>query len=292
MSKKHGTVAIVGSPNVGKSTITNALLGQKIAIISPKVQTTRSSIRAIVIESAVQLILIDTPGIFIPRNDKILERIIVKSAWQALREADHICLVIDATAGINRENLRIISDLKNENLPTTIVINKIDLVKKPILLKVFADLAALGFEDIIPISAKTNDGIEKLKKILLEKCHNPEWVYDEDQITDAPMRFIASEITREKLFLKLNQELPYSLTVKTDSYEILKNGEIKIHQTIFVLKESQKNIIIGKNGSMIKKIGEESRADLSLIAATNVHLFLFVKVKKDWMNDSESYERT
>ncbi len=165
------------------------------------------------------------------------------------------------------------------------------MVKKSALLEIFAAAIQLGFEEIIPISAETKDGIEKVKKLLCDKAKNPDWIYDEEQITDAPMRFIASEITREKLFLKLNQELPYSLTVKTDIYEILKNGEIKIHQTIFVTKESQKSIVVGKNGSMIKQIGEESRADLALIAEAKVHLFLFVKVKKDWMNDVESYEK-
>ncbi len=288
--KTHGIIAIVGAPNAGKSTLTNALLGQKLSIVSPKVQTTRNSIKAIIVEGLTQLILIDTPGIFIPRDDKILERIIVKSAWQALRESNHICFLIDATVGLNVENLRIIADLKKENLPLTILINKIDLVKKSRLLEIFAGCADLGFEDIIPISAETKDGVEKLKKFLCAKCQNPNWIYDEDQITDAPMRFIASEITREKLFLKLNQELPYSLTVKTDSYEILNNKEIKIHQTIYVTKESQKSIVVGKNGSMIKEIGQEARQDIGEIAGTKIHLFLFVKIKKDWMNDVESYE--
>ncbi len=289
-SKKHGIIAIVGAPNAGKSSLTNAILGQKLTIVSPKVQTTRNSIKAIAIEGNKQLILIDTPGIFIPRDDKILERIIVKSAWQALRDADHICFLIDATVGLNKENLRILNDLKKENLPLTIIINKLDLVKKPAILQIMADVVALGFEDIIPISVKTNDGVAKVKTFLSEKCQNPNWIYDEDDITDAPMRFIASEITREKLFLKLDQELPYSLAVKTDSYEVFKNGQVKIHQTIFVLKESQKSIIVGKKGAMIKQVGEESRCDLQEIIGNKVHLFLFVKVKKDWMNDAESYE--
>lgn len=289
--KKHGTIAIVGAPNAGKSTLTNALLGQKITIVSPKVQTTRNSIRAIVIEKETQIILIDTPGIFIPREDKILERIIVKSAWQALRDADHICFVVDASLGMNQENLRIIADLRKENLPMTVVLNKTDAVRKSLLLESFAKLSDLGIEDILPISALTNEGVEKLKSFLSEKCLNPEWIYDEDQITDAPMRFVASEITREKLFLKLNQELPYSLTVKTDTYDVLDNGQIKIRQTILVTKESQKSIVVGKKGSMIKQIGEKSRIDLAKIVGAKVHLFLFVKVKEGWMNDVESYER-
>ena len=289
-NKLHGTVAIVGAPNAGKSTLTNALLGQKLSIVSPKVQTTRNSIKAIIVEGEKQLIILDTPGIFIPRDDKILERVIVKSAWQGLREADHICFLIDASIGMNRENLRIIEDLKKENLQITMIINKMDLVKKGAILEIMAKLVDMGFEDIFPISAETKDGVEKIKNFLCEKCLNPGWIYNEEQITDAPMRFIASEITREKLFLKLNQELPYSLTVKTDSYEILNNGDVKIHQTIFVMKDSQKSIIVGKNGSMIKEIGQESRKDIAELADAKVHLFLFVKVKENWMNDAESYE--
>jgi len=292
MNKKHGTIAFVGAPNAGKSTLTNAFLGQKLSIVSPKIQTTRNAIKAIVMEKETQMIIIDTPGIFIPRDDKLLERVIVKSAWQGLREADHVCFVIDGTVGTNRENLRIIEDLKKENLSITIVVNKIDLAKKSALLSINVVLAELGFMDIFFVSAETKEGVADLKNFLCQKCLNPDWIFDEDQITDAPMRFIASEITREKLFLNLHEELPYSLTVKTDSYDVLDNGQIKIHQTIFVTKDSQKNIIVGSKGAMIKLIGETARHDLSEIAGNKVHLFLFVKVKKDWMNDIESYERT
>lgn len=292
MTKKtHAITAIVGAPNVGKSSLTNLLLEQKLSIVSSKVQTTRNSIKAIIVEEDKQLILIDTPGIFIPRDDKILERVIVKSAWQALREADNICFVIDAQIGIDDENQRIIQDLKKENLAISFIINKIDLVKKSKLLNTMAALVEMGFETIIPTSTLNKDGIDKVKNLLLDKCHNAGWPYDESQITDAPMRFIASEITREKLFLKLHKELPYSLTVKNEAYEVLQNGDIKIHQTIFVLKESQKTIIVGKKGSMIKEIGQEAREDISEIAGgAKIHLFLFVKVKKNWMNDISSYE--
>jgi GTP-binding protein Era len=291
LPKIHGIFAIVGMPNAGKSSLTNAMLGQKLSITSPKVQTTRNSIKAIIISNQAQIIAIDTPGIFIPRDDKILERIIVKSAWQALREADHICFVIDAEIGLNLENQRILKDLKKENLDITIIINKIDKIRKSKILDIIAPLANLGFEAILPVSATSGDGIDELKIFLEKKCLHPDWLYNEDEITDAPMRFIASEITREKLFLNLNQELPYSLTVKTDSYQILDNYQIKIKQTILVLKESQKSIVLGKNGQMIKKIGEESRHDLGLIANTKVHLFLFVKVQDNWMNKIENFDR-
>jgi GTP-binding protein Era len=291
IAKKHGIFAIVGMPNAGKSSLTNALLGQKLSITSPKVQTTRNSIKAIIISNQAQIIAIDTPGIFIPRDDKILERIIVKSAWQALREADHICFVIDAEIGLNNENQRILKDLKKEDLAITIIINKIDLIRKSKILDIIAPLANLGFEEILPVSASSGDGIEDLKIFLEDKCKHPDWLYNEDEITDAPMRFIASEITREKLFLHLNQELPYSLTVKTESFEVLDNKQIKIRQTILVLKESQKSIVLGKNGSMIKRIGEESRFDIGLIANTKVHLFLFVKVQDNWMNKVDNFDR-
>jgi GTP-binding protein Era len=289
-NKLHGTIAFVGTPNAGKSTLTNALLGQKLSAVSPKVQTTRNAIRAIIVEENIQLIIIDTPGIFIPRQDKILERIIVKSAWQALREADQICFIIDAEKGFDQKNKQTLIDLKKENLPILPVINKVDAVKKNSILTIIANLSDLGFEEILLISAKTGEGLAQLKKNLCQRCINAGWIYDESNITDAPMRFVATEITREKLFLKLREELPYSIAVKNDLYEVLDNGQIKIHQTIFCLKESQKNIIVGKKGEMIKEIGLEARKEISEIVGVKVHLFLFVKVKEDWMNDSESYE--
>ena len=288
--KKHGHIAIVGAPNAGKSSLTNELLGQKLSIVSPKIQTTRNSIRAIAIEAETQLILIDTPGIFIPRQDKILERVIVKSAWQGLRGASYVCFVIDGQVGLEEENTRLINELKKENIPFSVIINKVDLIKKSRILEIIAGCFEMGVEDIIPISCETKYGTADLKKFLCEKCQDPEWIYDSEQITDAPMQFIATEITREKLFLKLNQELPYCLTVKNDSYEILKNDQIKIHQTIFVTKENQKSIILGKGGQMIKEIGLEARNDIAAIAGSKVHLFLFVKVQKNWMNSVKNYE--
>lgn len=288
--RKCGTVALVGAPNAGKSTLTNALLGQKLTIVSSKPQTTRNSIKAIIVEGETQLIVIDTPGIFIPRNDKILERIIVKSAWQALREADHICFLIDAELGLNKQNRKILEDLKKETTDLSVVLNKIDLLKKNKLLEIIAQLSELGLSNIFMVSAKNDDGVKELRTILCNKCPISPWVYDEDQITDAPMRFIASEITREKLFAKLTDEIPYNITVKTDSYEVLNNGDVKIHQTIFVIRESQKSIILGKRGERIKEVSSEARHDIAEIAGARVHLFLFVKEKKNWMNDSESYE--
>lgn len=288
--KKHGFIAVVGAPNAGKSTLTNSLIEQKISITSPKVQTTRNSIKAIFHHSQNQIILIDTPGIFIPKKDKLLERMIAKVAWQALREADHICFIVDATQGLNNQNKQILQDLQKENLPTTIIINKIDLIKKTKLLEIIADFAANGFEDIIPTNAtqileNNKDGIKILQQFLAAKCHNEGWIYDEDQITDAPIKFLAEEITREKLFLKLNQELPYSLCVKTDSFTRFENGDIKIHQTIYVTKENHKAIIIGKRGSLLKEVGLEARIDIANLSQSNVHLFLFVKIRENWIKE-------
>jgi GTP-binding protein Era len=291
MTKKHGIIAFVGAPNVGKSTLTNAILGQKLSIVSPKAQTTRNSIKAIAIDGEKQLVIIDTPGIFIPKDDRALERNIARAAWSGLRQAQHICLLIDAENGLNPKHFHIIKDLQKENIPLTVIINKMDLVKKSALLAIMVKVAELGVADIIPISALTGNGLEELKKFLYAKCTLDGWIFDEEQITDAPMRYIASEITREKLFLYLDQELPYSITVKTDSYEVLDNGQVKIHQTIFVLKESQKTIIVGKKGEMIKRVGSEARKDLAEIVQNKVHLFLFVKVKENWMSNKESYEQ-
>lgn len=289
---KFATIALVGAPNAGKSTLTNCLLGQKLSIVSPKVQTTRNTIKAIIVEDDTQLVLLDTPGVFIPRGDKTLERSIVRIAWQGIRSAQLICLLIDGTdkrnyRELSRENLEIIEQLKKDGFEPIVAINKVDAVKKENLLPLIKQLTDLGIEKIFMISALTADGVSDLKKFLLSKCEAGPWLYDADQITDAPMRFTASEITREKIFLLLHEELPYSVAVKTDSYEVFANGDLKIKQTIYVLKENQKNIVIGKKGQMLKAIGEEARHDIGEIAQARVHLFLFVKVKEDWMNDQE-----
>lgn len=288
--QKCGSIALIGAPNSGKSTLTNQLVGQKISIVSPKIQTTRNALRAIMIEGSAQLVFIDTPGIFLPKKERPLERIIVKSAWQAVREADRVCMLIDASAGFTTQDRHIINDLKKLEIKPLILINKIDLVKKTRMLPIMAECAALGLEDIFPISALDGEGVERLKNQLLQDCPVAPWTYDGDDISDAPMKFIASEITREKLFLNLYEDLPYSLCVKNEAWEVFDNGQVKIHQTIYVLKESQKMIILGKNGAMIREIGKAARADIAELVGKKVHLFLFVKVKKDWMNDRESYE--
>lgn len=289
--QKFAQIALIGAPNAGKSTLANFLVGQKISIVSPKVQTTRNTIKAIMVEGETQIVFLDTPGVFIPKTTRPLERAIVRAAWQAIKEADFVCLLIDANKGLGDNNEQILKDLEFHKIKPIIVINKVDSIQKEKVLGMIAELASRGFEQIFLISATTGDGVAPLKKYLIEIAGAAPWQFNDDEITDAPMKFVAAEITREKLFLKLSQDLPYSLYVKTDSWEDLNNGQVKIKQTIVVLKESQKMIVLGKGGSMIKQIGEESRKDIGEILGTKVHLFLFVKVEEDWINKKESYEQ-
>lgn len=291
MTEKFGVIALVGAPNSGKSTLSNTLLGQKVTITSPKVQTTRNVIKAILVEDETQLVILDTPGVFLPRSDKILERVIVKSAWQGIRSADFVCLMLDAQQGLNEENLRILNDLKKDGFTPAAIINKVDLVKKQKLLVITAELIENGIDDIFMISALENDGVKELKEFLLNKCQAGHWQYDEDDITDTPIKSMATEITREKLFIHLDQELPYCITVKNDSFEI-KNGLLIIHQSILVTKENQKGIVLGKKGSLLKQVGSEARKDISKISGMKTSLYLHVKVKKDWMSHVENYEIT
>ncbi len=289
MTEKFGVIALVGAPNSGKSTLSNTLLGQKVTITSPKVQTTRNVIKAILVEGKTQLVLLDTPGVFLPRSDKILERVIVKSAWQGIRSAHFVCLMLDAQQGLNEENLRILNDLKKDGFTPAAIINKVDLVKKEKLLVITAHLIENGIDDIFMISAIQNDGVKELKEFLLSKCQSGPWQYDEDDITDTPIKSMATEITREKLFSHLDQELPYCIAVKNDSFEI-KNGLLIIHQSILVTKENQKGIVLGKKGSLLKQVGVEARKDISEISGMKTSLYLHVKVKKDWMSHIENYE--
>lgn len=288
--QKCSFIALIGAPNSGKSSLVNQLVGEKISIVSPKVQTTRNTIKAILSEGETQLVFLDTPGIFIPKHTRILERMIVRSAWQAIKEADHVCLLIDAVTGFKINIEKILEDLKKHQIVPTIIINKVDIVKKQEMLKIIAKLADLGLEKIFMVSALTGDGVLDLKNYLISIANLCSWAFEADDITDAPMKFMASEITREKLFLALKEDLPYSLYVKTDSWEDLGDDRVKIHQTIFVLKESQKMIVIGKHGSMIKQIGIDSRNDIAKMTGGRVQLFLFVKVEENWINKKKSYE--
>lgn len=280
-------VAVLGAPNAGKSTLVNRLVGAKISIVSPKVQTTRSRIRGIFVEEDTQLILVDTPGIFKP--GRRLDRAMVASAWTEAEESDLRMLLVDAVKGIDKNTQSIISNLQNNKQKCILVINKIDLIAKDKLLPLIASLNKADiFTETFLISAETGENVDELKKHLISKAPKGMWMFPDDQLTDLPNRLFAAEITREKLFMALQQELPYSVAVQTTAFKEQKNG-IRIEQTIYVEREGQKSIVLGKNGQMIKKVGERARYELSKLFETPVHLFLFVKVKENWVEDQSQY---
>lgn len=285
--QKMLTVALAGAPNAGKSTLTNYLVGEKVSIISPKVQTTRDLIRGIFVEGNTQIVLLDTPGVFIPQKARLLERKIVKTAWSGIRDADLTCLLIDSTEKFSTKNKIIIDEFKKKDINNILVLNKIDLVKKTKLLELTKQITDYypDFKEVFMISAETGEGVDKLKDYLLKQAKEEEWLFKDDELTDAPLKFLASEITREKLFLKLNQELPYSVDVETENWQEFDNGDIKIQQIIYVLKKNQKSIILGKRGKLIKEIGMEAREELQKFLNRKVHLFLFVKLKENWIEE-------
>ncbi len=283
-----GFVALIGAPNVGKSTLINALVGAKVAIVSHKVQTTRALLRGIATDGNTQLILVDTPGIFSPKRR--LDRAMVTNAWAGAHDADIICVLIDAKRGLDEETDAILKSLEAARQPKALVINKVDLVEKPILLALAqAANARVRSTETFMISALTGDGVADVKHWLAEHVPAGPWHYPEDQMTDAPLRQLAAEITREKLYLRLHQELPYQSTVETEQWKELKDGAVRIEQTIYVERESQRKIVLGKGGATIKAIGAEARRDIAEMIETPVHLFLFVKVREHWADDPERY---
>jgi GTP-binding protein Era len=284
-NKKCLTVALAGIPNAGKSTLMNNLVGEKISIVSPKVQTTRDLIRGILVENNSQIIFIDTPGIFTPKKARMLEKKIVKTAWTGIMDAEVVCLLIDVIDGLTHKVKVALDNLKKRDVKAILILNKVDLIHKPKLLELTKEITTYypDFDKVFMISAKNGHGVNDLKNYLIEIAPKGEWIYPEDDITDVPMKFMASEITREKLFNALKEELPYSIDVVTENWEEFKNGDIKINQVIYVLKENQKNIIVGKRGERIKKINIEARQEISKLTERKVHLFLFVKVKEDWI---------
>jgi len=287
-SRRCGFVALIGAPNVGKSTLINALVGAKVTIVSPKVQTTRMLVRGVATEGDAQLVFIDTPGIFAPKRR--LDRAMVKSAWASARDADIVGVMIDAKRGLDRETGALLEQLAGVRQQKLLLINKVDLVAKPQLLalaKEANERAAL--EGTFMISALTGDGVGDLKAWLAGHAPAGPWHYPEDQITDAPMRQLAAEITREKLYLRLHQELPYQSTVETDIWKEMKDGSVRIEQTIYVERESQRKIVLGKGGATIKAIGAQARREIAEILEQPVHLFLFVKVREGWGDDPERY---
>jgi GTP-binding protein Era len=283
-----GFIAIIGAPNVGKSTLVNALVGSKVAIVSHKVQTTRTPVRGIAMENGAQLIFVDTPGIFAPKRR--LDRAMVTTAWAGAYDADIVCLLADAKRGIDEETGAIVERLADVKRPRVAILNKIDLVEKPPLLTLAKDLnARVPLEATFMTSALTGDGVADLRRWLAARVPTGPWHYPEDQVSDAPMRQLAAEITREKLYGRLHQELPYQSTVETDSWKELRDGAVRIEQTIYVERDSQRKIVLGKGGATIKAIGAEARREIALAIEKPVHLFLFVKVRQGWGDDPERY---
>lgn len=287
-STRCGFIALIGAPNAGKSTLLNALVGSKVSIVSRKVQTTRALIRGIAIEDQAQLIFVDTPGIFSPRRR--LDRAMVTTAWTGAHEADLVGVLIDARNGIEDEAEEILRRLGDVKTLRVLILNKIDAVSKEKLLAFAKDAnAAAKFEATFMVSALTGDGVGDLKTWLAQRVPYGPWLYPADQISEAPMRQLAAEVTREKLFERLHQELPYHSTVETDVWKELRRGDVRIEQTIYVERESQRKIVLGKGGQTIKAIGEAARKEIAEIADAKVHLFLFVKVRENWGDDPERY---
>jgi GTP-binding protein Era len=287
--RRCGIVALVGAPNAGKSTLLNQLIGAKVSIVSPKVQTTRSRILGIAVDGNVQLIFTDTPGIFAPKRR--LERAMVAAAWLGAQDADVVVVVVDAARGIDDDTRRIIDGLKRAGRRAVLALDKVDLVAPPTLLPLADRLRREGlFDAVFMISGLTGDGVDDLRRHLAGAVPPGPWLYPEDQLTDLPQRLIAAETTREQVFLQLHQELPYATMVETDSWEEREDGSVRIAQTIHVQRASQKAIVLGKGGHQIKEIGARARAELERSLGRRVHLFLFVRVTDDWTEDRERYK--
>ncbi|MBX9931441.1 MAG: GTPase Era [Methylobacterium sp.] len=283
-----GFVALIGVPNAGKSTLLNSLVGTKVSIVSRKVQTTRALVRGIVMEGGAQIILVDTPGIFAPKRR--LDRAMVHSAWSGAADADAVALLVDARKGIDDEVEGILSRMPELKRPKILILNKIDLIQRDKLLALAAALnERVPFAHTFMISALKGDGIEALRKALAGMMPAGPWLYPEDQVSDAPLRMLASEITREKIYDRLHEELPYRSTVETDQWQVKPDGSVRIEQTIFVERESQRSIVLGKGGQTIKAIGQAARIEIAEVAETKVHLFLHVKVRENWADDPARY---
>jgi len=285
---KCGFVALLGAPNAGKSTLMNALVGSKISIVTHKVQTTRTRFIGIAIHDNSQMIFVDTPGIFEPK--KRLERAMVSAAWAGAGDADVIVLLVDAQRRIDDNTRRIIDGLKEGGKKAILAINKIDSIRRDSLLSLVQELDDMGdFTEVLLISALKGDGLEDLKDVMCRGLPKGPWLYPEDQMTDITERMLAAEVTREKFFLRLHEELPYAATVETESWQEKKDGSVRIEQVIYVERETQKAIVIGKGGRSLKEIGKMAREELEDMLDRRVHLFIFVKVRKNWSDDKERY---
>jgi GTP-binding protein Era len=288
MSEHCGFVAVVGAPNAGKSTLVNALVGQKVAIVSPKAQTTRARLMGIAIEGEVQILLLDTPGIFAPRRR--LDRAMVAAAWEGAKDADFILLVVDAKTGLTRGVTELVDRLAERREPKLLVLNKVDLVAKESLLVLATQLGErLKLESIFFVSATTSDGVAGLKTDLAARMPEGSWHFPAEQVSDATDRMVAAEITREQLYHQLHAELPYDSAIETEKYEERPDGSVAIHQQILVARDTQKAIVLGKGGARIKEIGATARAELARELGRKVHLFLHVKVAPNWAEDRGLY---
>ena len=292
MSEKQptrcGFVALIGAPNAGKSTITNDFAGAKVSIVSPKVQTTRTQVKGIGIFDNTQIIFVDTPGIFKPKRR--LDRAMVSSAWDGVGDADIVVLVVDAKKGFDDETRAIVKGLKNKKTPAVLLINKIDLVKKDRLLALSRALNdEYPFTETFFVSAATGKNLEEFYRYLAAQLPESPWYYPEEQMSDMPLKLLAAEVVREKLFLFLQQELPYALTVEPELWERRDDNSIRAEITIYVERDGQKMIVLGKGGAMIKRIGQAARKELEDMLETRVHLFLFVKVRENWQEDAGRY---
>ena len=284
-----GLVAVLGAPNAGKSTLVNALVGQKVAIVSPKAQTTRARLMGIALEGDSQILLVDTPGIFVP--NRRLDRAMVKAAWEGAEEADRIVLVIDAAAKLGGKVEQMIEGVEARSEPRILVLNKVDIARKDDLLVLAARLSErLKPEAVFMISASTGDGVAEVKAHLASAMPEGPWHFPEDQLTDVTDRMVAAELTREQLYLQLHKELPYASAVATEKWEDRKDGSTVIHQQIYVERDSQKAIVVGKGGSRLKQIGAAAREAISEHLGRKVHLFLHVKVNPRWSEDRGLYE--
>lgn len=286
--RRCGFVALIGVPNAGKSTLLNSLVGAKVSIVSRKVQTTRTQIRGIALTGTTQVVFVDTPGIFAPKRR--LEKAMVTSAWGGAADADRVGVLIDVTRADSEAEDAMLTQLENIRQPMFLVLNKIDLLPHEKLLAIADTLnKRLKFEATFMISAMKGYGVPHILEWLADKLPLGPWLYPEDDISDAPLRFLAAEITREKIFERLHDELPYRSTVETEKWTVMKNGDVRIDQTIFVERESQRKIMLGEKGQTIKSIGSAARKEIAEAAETKVHLFLFVKVRENWSDDPERY---
>ena len=283
-----GYVALIGVPNAGKSTLLNRLVGHKLAIVTPKAQTTRTRLLGIVIEGAAQIVYVDTPGIFAPRRR--LDRAMVAAAWSGAEDADETVLLVDAARGVDRDTGRILDRLARRGRESVLALNKVDLVRRDSLLGLADVLLQKGrFDPVFMISALTGDGVDDLKRHLAAALPPGPWLFPEDQLSDMPERLIAAEVTREQVFLQLHDELPYASTVETERWQERPDGSVRIEQVVFVQRPSQRAIVLGDGGRRIKAIGARARAQLERMLERRVHLFLFVKVRESWIEDRERF---